>query len=166
MTEYPVVATGAAQQLLQRLRQRYNYVIMDVPLAPIVWHGELLEIARQRVLVMEPTLQSVRDTLRAVALPTGAQQTRRSLIVLNKLGVPGTMTRRQVETALEQKVDVVIPYLPRVVNQAATLGTPAAAPRSGFRTAIRDLAQEVAAAGRTNDSSGWFGRLFRRETSK
>ena len=166
LAEQPAVATGAAQQLLQRLRQRYNYVIMDVPLAPVLWHGELLEMTRQRVLVMEPTLQSVRDMLRAVALPTGAQQTRRSLIVLNKLGIPGTMTRHQVETALEQKVDVVIPYLPRVVNQAATMGTPAAAPRSGFRTAIRDLAQEVAAAGRTNGSSGWFGRLFSREASR
>lgn len=166
LTEQPMVATGAAQQLLQRLRQRYNYVITDVPLTPVAWHGELLEIARQRVLVMEPTLQSVRDTLRAVALPIGAQQTRQSLIVLNKLGIPGTMTRHQVEAALEQKVDVAIPYLPRVVNQAAIMGTPAAAPRSGFRTAIRDLAQEVAAAGRPSTSSGWFGRVFRREASK
>lgn len=166
LTEHPLVATGAAQQLLQRLRQRYNYVIMDVPLAPVVWHGELLEMARQRVLVMEPTLQSVRDTLRAVTLPIGAQQTRQSLIVLNKLGIPGTMTRHQVEAALEQKVDVVIPYLPRVVNQAAIMGTPAAAQRGDFRTAIRELAQEVAAAGAINSPSRWFGRLFRRGRSK
>lgn len=162
LTERPVIAEGAAQQLLQRLRQRYNYVVVDVPLAPIVWNGELLEMARQRVLVMEPTLQAVRDVLRAMALPTGAHQTRQSLIVLNKLGTQGTMTRNQVEAALQQKVDVVVPYLPRVVNLAATMGTPAAAPRSGFRTAIRELAQGVAAVGPTGGSSGWFGRLFSR----
>jgi pilus assembly protein CpaE len=166
LTERPVVTEGAAQQLLQRLRQRYNYVVVDVPLAPIVWYGELLEMARQRVLVMEPTLQAVRDVLRAMALPTGAHQTRQSLIVLNKLGTPGTMTRKQVEAALQHKVDVVVPYLPRVVNQAATMGTPAAASRSGFRTAIRELAQEVAAVGPTGSPSGRFARLFSRGTSR
>ena len=166
LTERPIIAEGAAQQLLQRLRQRYNYVVIDVPLTPTAWYGELLEMARQRVLVMEPTLQAVRDVLRAMALPTGAQQTRQSLIVLNKLGSPGTMTRKQVEAALQHKVDVVVPYLPRVVNQAATMGTPAAAPRSGFRTAIRELAQEVAAVGSTGGSSGWFASLLSRGTSR
>jgi pilus assembly protein CpaE len=165
LTERPAIAEGAAQQLLQRLQQRHNYVLVDVPLASQVWHGELTEMARQRVLVMEPTLQAVRDALRAMALPTGTHQTRQSLIVLNKLGIPGTMTRSQVEAALQHKVDVVVPYLPRVVNQAATMGTPAASPRSGFRTAIRELAQEVAAIGLGGSSSSWFGRLFRRGAS-
>jgi pilus assembly protein CpaE len=115
---------------------------------------------------MEPTLQAVRDVLRAMALPAGASQTRQSLIVLNKLDTPGTMTRKQVEAALQHKVDVVVPYLPRVVNQAATMGTPAAASRSRFRTAIRELAQEVAAVGSTGDSPGWLARLFSRGPSR
>jgi len=165
LTERPMIAEGAAQQLVQRLRQRYNYVVVDVPLAPIVWYGELLEMARQRVLVMEPTLQAVRDALRAMALPAGAHQTRQSLIVLNNLGTPGTMTRHQVEAALQHKVDVAVPYLPRVVNQAATMGTPAAAPRGGFRTGVRDLAQEVGAVGPVSGSSGWLRRLFSRGTA-
>jgi pilus assembly protein CpaE len=161
LTERPVVVPGAAQQLLQRLRHRYNYVVVDVPLAPVAWHGELLDMARQRVLVMEPTLQAVRDVLRAMALPIGAHQTRESLIVLNKLGIPGTMSRHQVEAALQHKVDVVVPYLPRVVNQAATMGTPAAAQRTGFRTAIRELAREVAAVGPADKAAaGWFVRLL------
>jgi pilus assembly protein CpaE len=166
LTERPIIAEGAAQLLLQRLRQRYNYVVVDVPIAPVLWHSELLEMARQRLLVMEPTLQAVRDVLRAMALPSGAQQTRQSLIVLNKVGTPGAMTRHEVEAALQHKVDVVVPYLPRVVNQAATLGTLAAAPRGGFRTAIRELSQEVAAAGPVSSSPGWVERLFGRGTSR
>jgi pilus assembly protein CpaE len=166
LTERPIIEEGAVQQLLRRLRQQYNYVVVDVPLTPVAWHDELLEMARQRVLVMEPTLPAVRDVLRAMALPIGARQTRQSLIVLNKLGTPGTMTRHQVEAALEHKVDVVIPYLPRVVNEAATMGTPAAAPQSGFRTAIRDLAREVAAAGPASRSSGWRGWLFGRGAAR
>lgn len=161
LTERPIVAEGAAQQLLQRLRLRYNYVVVDVPSAPLPWHGELLEMTRQRILVMQPTLPAVRDALRAIALPTGTNQTRQSLIVLNNLGTPGTMTRHQIEAALHRKVDVVIPYLPRVVNQAATMGTPAATARGGFRRAIRDLAHAVAAVGQADAETGRFARLFR-----
>ncbi len=160
LTDRPVIADGAARQLLLGLRQRYNYVIMDVPLVPAPWYDEVLDQTRQRVLVMEPTLQSVRDVLRAMALPRGRQQTRQPLIVLNKLGIPGTMTRHQVEAALDQKVGVAVPFLPRAVNAAATLGTPAAEPRGAFRTAIRSLAQEVAASGLAAPPAGWIGRVF------
>ena len=166
LTEQPAIAPGAAKHLLQKLRHRYNYVVVDVPLAPTAWHAELIEMARQRVLVMQPTLQAVRDVLRAMALPTGTQQIRRSLIVLNHLGAPGTMTRHQVEQALQHKIDVVIPHLPRVVNAAATMGSPAAATRGGFRAAIRDLAAEVAASGVTDAPTRRFGWPFRRGAAR
>ncbi|WP_428487439.1 AAA family ATPase [Rhodopila sp.] len=164
LTERMTIASGAVQPLLRGLRQRYNYIVADVPLGPVGWHNELLDQARQRVLVMEPTLQALRDALRIMALPTGAQQVRQSVIVLNKVGAPGTMTRRQVEAALQHKVDVVIPYLPRVVNQAATMGTPAAASHGGFRTGIGDLAQQVAASGAVGKAPWRFGKLFGRRS--
>ena len=97
LTERITVTEGAVQRLMQGLRQRYNYVVADIPLGPMGWYGEVLDQARQRVLVMEPTLQAVRDTLRVMALPMGAQQIRQPVVVLNKLGAPGTMTQRQVE---------------------------------------------------------------------
>lgn len=162
LNERIAVADGAVQRLLQGLRQRYNYVVADVPLAPLSWYGEMLDQARQRVLVMEPTLQAVRDALRVMALPMGAQQIRQPVVVLNKIGAPGTMTQRQVEAALQHKVEAVVPFLPRVVNLAATMGTPAAASRGAFRTAIRDLAQEVAASSPAGAASGRFARLFGR----
>jgi len=113
---------------------------------------------------MEPTLAAVRDALRVLALQTGAQQTRQSLVLLNKLGIPGTMTRSQVEAALQHEIEVVVPYLPRVINPAATMGTPAAMPRSGFSSAIRDLAREVASTSVAKPAAGIFGRWFNRRT--
>jgi len=86
--------------------------------------------------------------------------------VLNKLGGPGTMTQRQVEAALQHKVSVVVPFLPRVVNLAATMGSPAAASRGGFRTAIGNLAQEVAASSQTLGPTGRLGRLFGRRATR
>lgn len=161
LTEQPAIVPGAARALLEKVRQRYNFVVIDMPLAPVNWHGELLDLARQRILVLEPTLPSVRDALRAMALPMGPQQTRRPLLVLNRLGTPGTMTRHEVEKALGTKIDVTVPYLPRVVNPAAILGKPAAAARNGFRTAIAELVREVAAGGSAREPparSRWYVR--------
>lgn len=140
----PCCAPGAAAQLLEALRRRYNFIIADVPFAPVMVYRDLLDAAYQRILVMEPSLAAVRDTLRLTALPSGPSQTRRPVVVLNRLGRPGGLTRRQVEDALQVKVDLVIPELPRLLGTAATLGEPAVARAGAFRTAINDLARQVA----------------------
>ena len=49
--------------------RRYNFIVGDVPFAPVPLYRDLLDLVDQRVLVMEPTLAAVRDTLRLLALP-------------------------------------------------------------------------------------------------
>jgi pilus assembly protein CpaE len=140
----PVHAPGAASQLMAALRRRYNFIVADVPFAPVPLYRDLLDAAQQRILVMEPSLAAVRDTLRLVGLPAGPSQVRRPVVVLNRLGRPGGLTRRQIEDALHMKVDVAIPDLPRQIGGAASLGEPAVARPGAFRTAISDLARQVA----------------------
>ena len=144
LNEPTAVAPNAAQQLLNIVRRRYNFVIVDVPFRPIQLNRDLFELSHQRVLVMDPTLPSVRDTLRLMMLPNGPAQSRRAIIVLNRLGQPGTLTRQQVEQAIGLSPDVVIPYLPRVAGQAVTNGKPAAAVKSSFRQGVLELAREAA----------------------
>lgn len=140
----PHPADGAAAALLGALRRRYNFIVADVPFRPVQLNRDLLDLVDQRVLVMEPTLAAVRDTLRLLALPPGPEQSQRAIIVLNRVGIPGGLTRRQVEDALKMKVDVAIPDLPRQVGNAATLGEPAMASSSGFRAGIQEIARQVA----------------------
>jgi pilus assembly protein CpaE len=127
------------------------------------------------VLVMLPTLASVRATLRFLAVLSKADQARRPIIVLNRLGTPGSLTRRQVEEALAAKVDVVVPDQPRQVAAAATMGELAMIGKSGFRTGILELARHVAFVGLLDVTAGlepakgetgaWsLGRLFRRKS--
>ena len=64
--------------LLDALRTRYNFIVADVPFAPVPLYRDLLDLVDQRVLVMEPTLAAVRDTLRLLALPEGRHRTQRA----------------------------------------------------------------------------------------
>lgn len=144
LSEQPVYTEGAARQLVDALRRRYNFVVVDVRLAPLAFNRDLLELGHQRVLVLPPTLAGVRDTLRCLALPNGPLQPRRAVLVLNRLGAVGTLTRKQVEDALKLKVDVVIPDLPRQLGAAASMGEPMAAMRGAFRAGIIEIAREVA----------------------
>jgi pilus assembly protein CpaE len=134
----------AAQRLLDVLRRRYNFVVIDVPWSPLPLHRDLLSMAHQRVVVMDPTLASVRDTLRLMAVPNGPRQAGRAVLVLNRENLPGGLNRHQLEEGLKMPPDVVIPDLPKVVGHAASMGEVAMTERGGFRSGILLLAREVA----------------------
>ncbi len=135
---------NAGQTLLSALSKRYNFVVCDVPFRPHPLFRDMLDLAHQRVLVMEPTLACVRDALRFLSLPPGPMQARRPVIVLNRLGQTGGLSRRKIEEALKTKVDVVIPDLPRAAELAATLGEAITKNRNGFRKGVIELARLTA----------------------
>jgi pilus assembly protein CpaE len=144
LTETVNYTPTAAARLLDALRRRYNFVVIDVPCSALPLHRDLLMMAHQRVLVMDPTLASVRDMLRLLALPNGPMQPRRGVLVLNRDNLPGGLNRRQLEEGLKMRPDVIIPDLPKVVGNANSMGEPAVAVRGGFRTGMLLLAREVA----------------------
>jgi pilus assembly protein CpaE len=137
-------APGAAAALLKALRSRYNFIIVDVPFAPVPLYHDLLDLVDQRILVMDPSLAAIRDTVRLLGLPKGPGQDQRAVVVLNRMGVQGGLSRKQVEDALKMKVDVSIPDLPRQVGNAATLGEPVMVSSTGFRNGIIDIVRQVA----------------------
>ena len=93
---------------------------------------------------MDPTLASVRDALRLMALPNGPAQPRRGVLVLNRDNLRGGLSRRELAEGLRMRPDVTIPDLPRIVVPASSLGEPAMAARGGFRAGMLLLAREVA----------------------
>ena len=147
LMDAPVYADGAAASLMSALRKRYNFVVADVPFNGMAFSRDLIRQANQRVLVLLPSLVSIRDTLKLLGLKVGTEQTDRPVLVLNRLGMPGGLQRRQVEETLALKIDVAIPDLPRVVADAVNLGEPAAAARSPLRTAIMEITTLCAASG-------------------
>ncbi len=144
LADRPVCAPDAAPRLLAALRRRYNFVVADVPFQPVPLYRDLLDLATQRVIVFEPTLAGVRDTLRLRALYSNVSQAERTVLLLNRDGMPGGLNRAQVEDALEGRPDLVIPDLPKRLAEAANMGDPAVRHRSFFRLRVNDLARLVA----------------------
>jgi pilus assembly protein CpaE len=147
-------AHDAAASLIAALRRRYNFIVADVPFRQRPLFDDLMDLVHQRVLVMLPTLASVRATLRVLPVSIKAGQPKRPVIVLNRVGSPGSLTRRQVEDALAMKVDVAIPDQPRQVAAAATMGELAMTSSSGFRSGILELARHVAFVGLLDATAG------------
>ncbi len=145
LTERPVYGKNAAPLLIAALKRRYSFVVCDLPFGPMDLNRDLFALATQRVLVMVPTLGSVRDVLRMLAIPADGTA-RKPVIVLNRLGMPGGLPRKRIEEALKTKVDIVVPDLPRQVEAAATMGEAVSARRNGMRAGIVELARLTGAA--------------------
>jgi pilus assembly protein CpaE len=136
-------ARGAAATLLETMRMRYNVVVMDTPFTGDQFSRDLLMGATQRVLVLEPTLSSIRGAMRLSEMPSGSHQSRGPILVLNRLGRTGGLSRSDVEQTLGKAVDIVIPELPGKVTEAANLGKPLVETNAPFRNAIDSLARQL-----------------------
>ena len=159
------VAPDAVRSLMETMQRRYRYIVADVPRFPSVLNNELSALSHQRVLVMEPTLAALRDGLRFIEAPRGPNQSRRPIVVLNKVGAPGTLPLKQVLAALDVAPEVVIPWLPKQVEPAVALGEPLVRKRGRFQAAITLLAREIIATREQREAAkkgGLFGRLRRR----
>ena len=159
----PSTTPDGIKVVLDLLRRRFNYIVLDAPLPATPGEIQALRSARHLLAVMVPDLASIRDAvrLRELAASLGTNQT---TLVLNRFGMQGGLKMPLIEQGLGGKPTVQIPELGKQLGRAANLGKPALDECAPFRRAIALLAQEVsgAAAGHTNSKSLFGWRLRRR----
>lgn len=137
--EAPCNPEGLAN-FVQTIRDRYNFMVADTGARLTPLARQLLFNAQQRVIVLDPTLISLRNVERLLTLAGGSGQTARPLLVLNKAGAQGGLSQNFMEDKLGAKFDAVIPDLPRLVGGHSGFGTLAVRQRSPFRQSIIALA--------------------------
>lgn len=161
----PAPTAEGMRRVLDLLRQRFNYVVLDLPTPATLAEMQALRGARHLVAVMAPDLAGIRDAdrLRQLAAGLGTSHT---TIVLNRLGMPGGLKLPLIEQGLGNKPVVQIPDLGKQLGRAANLGKPALGECAAFRKAMAVLAQELsgAAASRMSHAHGrsLFGRMLGR----
>jgi pilus assembly protein CpaE len=125
----PLFSDGQAfYQLQEEMRAAYECTVIDLPRHMLVQHPHLLRDVQTAVVVSEFTLAATRDSIRILSwLKANAPQTR-VMVVVNRVPVVGApeISRKDFETSIERKVDVVLPLDQKLAAQAAKLGKPLA----------------------------------------
>jgi len=150
------ITEEAVQTSISVLRAQVHYVIVDVPRIATAPYRSVLDMADYRVIVADQTLQSARDAarLRAVLAEDGSRH--RNLLVVNRGGEGGrrAVTVKEMESVLELRPSVVIPYEPVAFVKAMNAGQPAVARRGHFSTSVAALA--TAMSGRETNRRRWW----------
>jgi pilus assembly protein CpaE len=161
MDSLPQPVETGLRRVLEMLRSRANYVVIDLPMPPGPMERLALAAAWHAVLVLGPDLAGIRDTL-AMRKLVGACGQARATVVLNRDGLPGGLKRALVAEGLGAAPEVVIPDLPHQLPRAANLGRPALRESTALRRALAPLLREIAAVPTTTKAPSLLHRLLGR----
>lgn len=158
---------AAVDVLLEALGRNHEIMLIDVPRPTYGVRRKLLELASHIVLVTELTLPGLRDAIRLLNSVKELGRDTRVVVVANRTG--GKAPAMQVgdfQKALGHKVDVQVPDLTKLLNQAANLGKPAIQLGNGSKLAkpigqIADRLEIDSAGGKAQRGGIWRGLLKR-----
>jgi pilus assembly protein CpaE len=151
----PLVNDGTAFfQLQEEMRNAFECTVVDLPRTMLVQHPHLLHDIQAAVIVTEFTLAATRDSIRILSWMKANAPQCRLIVVANRVQAgESEISRKDFESSIERKVDLVIPYDQKVAAQAAKLGKPIAAVARSSRVgpALNELADALIA---TADNPG------------
>jgi pilus assembly protein CpaE len=150
-------------QLQDELRGALNCSVIDLPRHMLVQHPALLADAATAVVVTELTLAATRDTIRILSWLKANAPATRVLLVANKVPPAGQeeVSRREFESSVEHKIDIVIPYDAKVASQAAKVGKPVAEAAKGAKIglALAELVDQVTGEQAVVKNKSLLGRI-------
>ncbi|UYY59855.1 AAA family ATPase [Sphingomonas sp. S2-65] len=125
----PVMSDGAAfYQLQEEMRSAFECTVIDLPRGMLVNHPHLITDVQVAVLVTDLTLAAARDAIRILSwFRSNAPQTQ-VILVANKVQPAAVLeiSRKDFESSIERKIDVLVPFDAKLASQAAKLGKPLA----------------------------------------
>jgi pilus assembly protein CpaE len=125
------------------LRHRYKFIVADAGAKMRPFARDLMQMAHQRVMVLDPTILSIRNLERINLLPSHNSQAPRPILVLNQASRPGGLNQEYMERTLGMTFDAVIPDLPRIIPKAEKYGDIPASTRGPFRNGIVAIAKAL-----------------------
>lgn len=121
----PLMLDGSAlYQLEEEMRGAFEAVVVDIPRSVAVQFPHLVAELQHIVIVTEQSLASTRDTIRLLGfLRSNAPQAKVTLVA-NKVPTspPPEVARKDFETSIERKLDIVLPLDMKLAVTAAKQG--------------------------------------------
>lgn len=138
-----ITEEGVAR-VIRLLQQKFNFIVIDLPLPMPREMREAVIPARHVVTVMKPDIGSVRDAQAIKRMMHGLCGSERVFTVLNRADLKGGLSLALVEKGLEAKPDVVIPDLGRKMIETVNLGVPARKSVPALPKHLAPLVREIA----------------------
>ena len=143
----PLVPDPAALEiLLKELRNKFHFVVVDLPRQVSHSTRHVLQNATNLVLVTDLSLAGMRDALRHINQMPATNAACQLTIVANRTGEhrESEITRKEFETAIGRPVDFILPFDPRSVADATNVGKSVADGRSKIAAAFELITDRVA----------------------
>jgi pilus assembly protein CpaE len=149
----------AVSTLINALRAQFHYVVVDVPRFTAAPYRLALDVADRRIIVVDRTLLSVRDTARLQEALSGSDAARRNLFVVNRSGEGGRkeVTLEEISAHCSVSPKLVIPFLPKPFAATVFQARVAGARPGKFAEAVASLAAEL--SGRMPERRPWWRRF-------
>lgn len=161
------IGVDAAGSLIKALGQVNDRIVIDLPRAEIRRHHKVLQAADHIVVVCEPTLSSLRDSIRLIDVITEAAPDAGVSVVANRCGgAHQAMRLGDYEKALGRKVDFVVPEDRKAFNEAANVGRPVVEQARHGKAAkvVRGIVEAI--EGKPQGAQTGFARLWPWAASK
>jgi pilus assembly protein CpaE len=158
----PSITAAGVDQVVELLRQKFNFIVADLPTPIPESVRRLLTVARHVVVVTHPDLPGLRDAKvlrQSVMLAAG---TDRAITVLNRANQRGGLSKELVERGLGKPPEVVVPDLGAKMLEAVNLGLPAVQRVPALRRHLQPIVREIASVNTEQAPRRKFMRLFRR----
>jgi pilus assembly protein CpaE len=147
------VTTEQIRALIQRLRQKYDFVVIDLPQVMVDWLTPVLEAASRVFVVTGLSVPFIQQSRRLIDFYKDQNPALEVEIVIGKEKKPLLGSRRQAEAekALGQKFRHWLPRDERVAGDAMDQGRPLSqsAPGSALGKSIAGMAAEILQAAET-----------------
>ena len=157
---------AALDLLIEKLRHGFERVVVDLPRFAARSQAHILTAPAAAVVVSDPTLAGMRDTLRLVSFLGEAAPDAELRVVLNKVGERkhGELGKDDFEAGGEVRVEHRIPVDVKAMAACTSAGKTLAevAPRSRATAALRALSRQLSEAGEGAAKLSLWRRLVAR----
>ena len=146
--------------LIQELRTKFHYVVVDLPRADAALRSKIVSDASNVLLVSDLSLSGMRDALRLLQFVPSTNASCNITLIGNKIGEhkSGEIPLSEFEKGVGRKVDIVMPFDGKNVAAATNVGSPVVAERSSVTPAI-DQISEILCGGGNKPKKGFLGKL-------
>ncbi|MBR0793487.1 AAA family ATPase [Bradyrhizobium manausense] len=141
------ITEAGVRHVLGLLRQRFNYIVVDVPVPFAASMYPVIQMSRHVLVLLEAEVTGLRNAHALRNAVTNIAGKDRVFTLLNRANRPGGLPKATIVKALGAEPDMVIPDLGKGMTQAVNLGIPALKHVRGLRRHLAPIVREITGVG-------------------